>query len=123
MFAFSYPHNVLGDGVKIPGCEGQYCAHLPLPVYPTPFYETLMCLMLFGLLWALRHRLKIPGTMFAVYLIVNGLERFLIEKIRVNNKMDILGFHPTQAELIAACLSLCGVALYVYLQQRHKKIA
>jgi phosphatidylglycerol---prolipoprotein diacylglyceryl transferase len=123
MFAFSYPHNVLGDGVKIPGCEGQYCAHLPLPVYPTPFYETIMGLLLFCLLWALRQRLKIPGTMFAVYLIVNGLERFLIEKIRVNNKMDIFGLHPTQAELIAVCLSLCGVALYLYLNQRYKKAA
>ncbi|MHA4847213.1 prolipoprotein diacylglyceryl transferase, partial [Flavitalea antarctica] len=119
MFAYSYPHNVLGDGVPIPGCSGQYCAHLPIPVYPTPFYETLMGLVLFALLWSLRTRLRIPGTMFAFYLIVNGLERFLIEQIRVNNKMNLFGFHPTQAEVIAVCLSLCGVFLFLFLRRRY----
>jgi prolipoprotein diacylglyceryltransferase len=61
--------------------------------------------------------------MFALYLVVNGLERFLIEKIRVNNKMDLFGFHPTQAELIAASLSLCGVLLFWWLTSRHKPAA
>ena len=121
MFAFSYPHNVLSDGVRIPGCEGQYCSHLPIPVYPTPFYETIMGLILFAFLWAMRTRLRIPGTMFAVYLIVNGIERFTIEQIRVNNKMNFLGLHPTQAELIAVCLSLCGVALFAYLWRRSRQ--
>ncbi len=119
MFAFSYPHNVLGDGVRIAGCEGQYCSHLPIPVYPTPFYETIMGLLLFALLWSLRSRFKIPGTMFAFYLIVNGLERFLIEQIRVNNKMNLFGLHPTQAEVIAVCLSLCGVLLFLFLRRRY----
>ena len=122
MVAFSYPHNVLSDGIRIAGCEGQYCAHLPIPVYPTPFYETIMCILLFALLWSLRGRLKIPGTMFALYLVVNGLERFLIEKIRVNNTMNLFGFHPTQAEVIAASLSLCGVLLYIYLTRRHGRV-
>ncbi|RYF99392.1 MAG: diacylglyceryl transferase, partial [Chitinophagaceae bacterium] len=36
MVAFPYPHNVLDDGIPIQGCEGQYCHHLPIPVYPTP---------------------------------------------------------------------------------------
>jgi phosphatidylglycerol:prolipoprotein diacylglycerol transferase len=119
MFAYSYPHNVLGDGVPIHGCDGQYCAHLPIPVYPTPFYETLMGLLLFVLLWSLRSRLRIPGTMFAFYLVVNGLERFLIEQIRVNNKMNLFGLHPTQAEVIAVCLSLCGLGLFLFLRKRH----
>jgi phosphatidylglycerol---prolipoprotein diacylglyceryl transferase len=120
MVAFSYPHNVLTDGVHIKDCEGQqYCSHLPVPVYPTPFYETIMCLVLFAFLWSLRSKLTIPGTMFAVYLIVNGLERFLIEKIRVNNKMNLFGFHPTQAEVIAVCLSLCGVLLYFIMKRRN----
>ncbi|HMF73174.1 MAG TPA: prolipoprotein diacylglyceryl transferase family protein [Flavitalea sp.] len=120
MFAFSYPHNVLSDGVRIPGCEGdQYCSHLPIPVYPTPFYETIMGLILFAFLWSIRSRLKIPGTMFAVYLMVNGLERFLIETIRVNNRMNLFGLQPTQAEVIAVCLSLCGLLLFLYLKRRN----
>lgn len=112
MVAYHYPHNVINEGVRIKGCEGQYCSQLSLPAFPTAFYETIMCLLLFAFLWALRLKLLIPGTLFSIYLIVNGIERFLIEKIRVNTKYDILGFHPTQAELISASLVLTGIVLY-----------
>ncbi len=33
LFAYSYPHNVIGEGVKILGCDGAYCSYLPLPVF------------------------------------------------------------------------------------------
>lgn len=120
--AYAYPHNVLGEGVKIEDCSGQYCNHLPIPVFPTPFYETIICLLLFAFLWFIRHRLTIPGTMFAVYLIVNGMERFLIEKIRVNTKYDLFGWHPTQAEIISGLLILAGLSLFIYLRYQDKKI-
>jgi phosphatidylglycerol---prolipoprotein diacylglyceryl transferase len=122
LFAYAYPHNVIGEGVRIADCNGQYCAQLPIPVFPTPIYETLVCLGLFFVLWALRKRLKIPGTLFAVYLIINGIERFFIEKIRVNSKYDIFGLHPTQAELISAALVISGVILFVQLRRKaaHK---
>lgn len=120
LFAYSYPHNVLSEGMRIPDCAGQYCSQLPIPVFPTPFYETVVCLGLFFLLWSLRKRLRIPGTLFAVYLIVNGIERFFIEKIRVNTKYDIFGFHPTQAELISAALVITGGILYFQLKRRSQ---
>jgi phosphatidylglycerol:prolipoprotein diacylglycerol transferase len=109
LFGYAYPHNVNGVGVHMADCSGQYCSQLPIPVFPTPIYETLVCLGLFFVLWGLRKRLRIPGTLFAVYLILNGIERFFIEKIRVNSKYDIFGFHPTQAELISAGLVIAGV--------------
>lgn len=124
LFAYSYPHNVIGEGTRISGCEeSQYCNHLPVPVFPTPFYETLMGLLLFLLLWALRTRLAVPGTLFAVYLVVNGIERFFIEKIRVNTKYHIGSFHPTQAELIASLLVIGGIILYVVLTRRYKAVS
>jgi prolipoprotein diacylglyceryltransferase len=43
---------------------------------------------------------------------MNGLERFAIEKIRVNVKMDFLGMNPTQAEVIAVLLILSGLILW-----------
>jgi phosphatidylglycerol---prolipoprotein diacylglyceryl transferase len=117
LFAYAYPHNVISDGVRIPDCNGQYCSQLPIPVFPTPFYETLVCLGLFFLLWRLRKQLRVPGTLFAVYLVVNGIERFFIEKIRVNTKYDIFGLHPTQAELISAGLVITGTILYFQLKK------
>ncbi|HXO77898.1 MAG TPA: prolipoprotein diacylglyceryl transferase family protein [Puia sp.] len=112
LFAYPYPHNVISEGARIPGCEGQYCSQLPIPVFPTPFYETITCLILFFILWSLRKRLTIPGTLFGVYLILNGIERFLVENIRVNSKYNIFGFHPTQAELISAALVISGILIY-----------
>jgi prolipoprotein diacylglyceryltransferase len=119
-FAYNYPHNVNEAGVPIPGCDEKYCAQLPVPVFPTPMYETITCTILFLILWALRKRLKPAGTLFALYLILNGIERFFVEKIRVNNQMDLFGLHPTQAEVISACLVLTGVILWVYLRQKYQ---
>lgn len=121
MIAYNYPHNVINEGVPLKDCEGQYCEQLPLPVFPTPFYETITCLLLTGILFFLRKRMTIPGTLFAVYLILNGIERFFIEKIRVNTKYDIFGFHPTQAELISAFLVIAGVTLLIVLRKKHNK--
>ena len=39
-----------------------------------------------------------PGVFFSFYLVLNGLERFLIEKIRVNVVYDWGWIQPTQAE-------------------------
>lgn len=114
-WAYKYPHNVLNEGVPIPGCVGQYCNELAQAHYPTPLYETIAGLLLFALLWSIRKKITIPGRLFAVYLIVNGLERFFIEKIRVNTKYDMLGFHPTQAELISTGLVIAGVILWFWM--------
>lgn len=119
MWSFTYPHNVNEAGIPIEGCIGKFCNELPQPVYPTPFYETIMGLVLFTILWSVRKKIRPFGALFALYLILNGLERFLIEKIRVNNRLDLFGFHPTQAEVISAGLVLFGIALWVFLAQRR----
>ncbi len=119
VFAYDFPHNVNEEGVSLAGCDDKkYCNHLPVPVFPTSLYETIICLLLFGVLWALRKKLKVPGTLFALYLMLNGIERFFIEKIRVNTTINLLGFHPTQAELIATLLFLAGLALWIVLRRK-----
>jgi prolipoprotein diacylglyceryltransferase len=109
-------------GVPIPGCtDEKFCFELPVPVYPTPFYETVACIILFLVLWFLRKRLKTPGLIMALYLMFNGIERFFIEKIRVNNKVTFLGMEVTQAEIISAALFLAGLGLYIWLISRKSK--
>ncbi|HEY1025529.1 MAG TPA: prolipoprotein diacylglyceryl transferase family protein [Sphingobacteriaceae bacterium] len=121
MWAFKYPHNVVNEGVPIAGCVGKYCNELPVPVYPTPFYEVLMCLFLFAVLWGMRHRIKVPGLMFAVYLIFAGIERFLIESIRVNSKYHAFGLSFTQAELISTIMVLAGIGGIFWSLNHSKK--
>ena len=119
-WSYTYPHNVIEAGIPIPGCEGPYCNALPAGVYPTALYEAVGSILLAFVLFYLKNQIKISGILFSIYLIFNGLERFAIEKIRVNNQLDILGFHPTQAEVISSFLFLTGLALAFYLKQSHK---
>ncbi len=120
MFAFTYPHNVNEDGILLPDCNDKYCRALPQPVFPTPFYETVVCTLLFLFLWLIRRRIKIAGVMFCIYLICNGVERFLVETIRVNTTYSIFGIHPTQAELISAALVIVGVIGIIVFKRKHR---
>lgn len=122
MWSYKYPHNVNEFGVQIAGCtDTKFCKELPVGAYPTPFYETVICLIFFLVLWSLRKKLKIPGQMMALYLMLNGIERFFIEKIRVNNEITFLGMRVTQAELISSLLFLTGLVLWIWLTRRKKE--
>jgi prolipoprotein diacylglyceryltransferase len=119
-WAYNFPHNVNEVGVGIAGCTGPYCAQLNPLVFPTPLYETIACLLLFGILWILRKKINIPGQLFGIYLVFNGFERFLVEKIRVNSTYSIWGFHPTQAELISSGLMIAGILIFVLLGRKQQ---
>ncbi len=104
-----YAHNVLKDGFPIKDCTGLYCTELIPGVFPTPMYESMMCVVMFAILWFLRKRIKIAGVLFFIYLILNGMERFLIETIRVNPRYDVLGAMLSQAQIIALGLVTIGL--------------
>lgn len=118
LWSFDYPMNVNKEGIPIEGCQWLYCHRLPNPVYPTPLYETIASFLIAGFLFAIRKRLKTPGMLFFIYLILNGLQRFWIEKIRVNVKYEWMPFQPTQAELISVIIFLIGVAGVIWLRSR-----
>ncbi|UEG55128.1 prolipoprotein diacylglyceryl transferase [Mucilaginibacter daejeonensis] len=122
MWAFKYPHNVnmVDHDNPIPGCVGKYCYELRLPVYPTPFYECLVCFLLFLFLWSIRDRIKAPGVMFGIYLILAGVERFFVELIRVNTKYHLFGISFTQAEMISLFMVVGGIALIVIGRSRYQ---
>tara|TARA_B110000014_G_C20069956_1_gene557904 strand:+ start:176 stop:1330 length:1155 start_codon:yes stop_codon:yes gene_type:complete len=123
MWSFTYPHNVINEGIPIEGCTGRYCMELANPVWPTPFYEVVMAGFIFVFLWSIRKKIKLDGILFFTYLAINGVERFFIEKIRVNTEYNILG-GITQAEIISSCLVIlgsCGV-LFIYRNSRRKRI-
>ena len=87
------------------------------PVYPTPFYEIILSLLIFSLLWKLRKKISTPGLLFSIYLFLNGLERFFIEKIRVNTEYQILG-GITQAEIISSMLMLTSIVLALHVTRK-----
>ncbi len=122
-FAYDFPHNVNETGVRLANCTDlQYCNHLPVPVFPTSVYEILASFLLFGILWMLRKKVKIPGLLFGIYLIFNGVERFLIERIRVNVKMHFLGMEMTQAQLISFAIILAGIGMIIFSKLKSQNI-
>jgi phosphatidylglycerol:prolipoprotein diacylglycerol transferase len=123
MWSFNFPHNVNGvdHDNHIADCVGKYCYALKEAVYPTSFYECVVCLILFFFLWQIRGRVKGAGVLFGIYLILNGVERFLIELIRVNTKYHVAGIPFTQAEMISLILILGGIVLIVNGRRPAKK--
>ena len=121
VWSYNFPNNVINAGVYIEGCTGRFCSVLPQPVWPTALYEVIMCLILFGILWLIRKKIKISGLLFCFYLIMNGIERFFIEKIRVNTEYNILG-GITQAEIISFLLILSGVIFSIILLNQKRKL-
>ena len=127
LWSYDYPNNVNADlGAHRGGYVGEhmtsgtifpgYGTHLVPGVFPTPLYEVIMCLLLFGVLWGIRKRIALPGVLFCIYLIMNGVERFLIEHIRVNNLF--IGTW-TQAEIISLGLVIIGVGGILWLRKRN----
>jgi phosphatidylglycerol---prolipoprotein diacylglyceryl transferase len=77
--------------------------------------------VVFGILWALRTRIKLTGALFFIYLGLIAIERFMIEKIRVNVVHDIAGVKLTQAEIISIGLFLISITGLVVLWQRRQR--
>ncbi len=83
-------------------------------VHPTPVYEALAMGAVAWFLWSRRHKLP-PGGLFALYLVLAGLERFLVEFLR-RNEPTVAGL--TTAQVTAAGLFIAGVVLTIVYQRR-----
>lgn len=81
---------------------------------PTPLYEFLACVGIFFILWYLRDKLKPAGTLFMLYLMLAGAERFLVEFIRLNPR---LLFGLSEAQLWSIPLMIVGLVGFFYLRR------
>lgn len=75
-------------------------------VHPTPIYESLAMGIAALVLWRLRDRFR-PGTLFAIYLVIAGVERLLVEFIR-RNEPAVGGL--TTAQILSIALIIAGAA-------------
>jgi phosphatidylglycerol:prolipoprotein diacylglycerol transferase len=117
------PGLALGYAIGRVGCQlsgdGDYGVESDLPwamaypegtvatteeVHPTPVYETLAMGLVTLVLWRLRDRFK-PGVLFAVYLVLAGTERLLVEFVRRNDSV-LAGL--TLAQLISIAMIAAG---------------
>ncbi|HQI70498.1 MAG TPA: prolipoprotein diacylglyceryl transferase [Bacteroidales bacterium] len=121
MWSFRFPHNVINEGITMDNCSGKFCTILENPVYPTSFYDTVLCTLFFIILWSIRKKIKVNGWLFAIMIGLIGIQRFFLEKIRVNNKFDVLGLQITQAEIISVLLIVLSITLFWFFYKNYQK--
>ncbi len=81
-----------------------------MPVHPTQIYEIIFNLIVFGILFKLRGRLKPDGSLFLVYLILYSVWRLGIDFIRDGTPF-LIGLH--QAQVISIIVLAITVPLLV----------
>lgn len=84
-------------------------------VHPTPVYETLAMGLIAWLLWSLRDRVR-PGVLFALWLVLAGLARLLVEFLRRNDEIA-LGLTMPQWQSLAMIAG--GLAWIAVVRRRH----
>jgi phosphatidylglycerol---prolipoprotein diacylglyceryl transferase len=93
-WAMAYPH-----GTKA----------IDTPVQPTPIYETLAMGLIALALWRLRDRVR-PGILFALWLVLSGAERILIETIRRNDPVVLDLSVPQLFSIVLVAFGLAWLA-------------
>jgi phosphatidylglycerol:prolipoprotein diacylglycerol transferase len=93
-WGMAYPYAVVGWD-KPPGVR----------VHPTPLYEMAAYFAIFVLLWRARREPAPDGAVLALYLLLSGAARFLVEFVRVNPRVL---FGLTEAQLVSLALMVVG---------------
>jgi phosphatidylglycerol:prolipoprotein diacylglycerol transferase len=78
-----------------------------LPVHPTQLYEVALSTLIFFVLWRIRKHPWQAGWLFSLWLVLAGIERFLVEFVRV--KDDRFLGPLTIAQVISLGLVTVGV--------------
>jgi phosphatidylglycerol:prolipoprotein diacylglycerol transferase len=114
-----------GDGCYGPPSDVPWAMSFPngvIPtlerVHPTPLYDAILLFSLFLVLWSIRKKEFRPGTLFGLFGMFMGVERFFTEFFRTNAR-DIFGV-LTQAQFFSIILFICGLGLIIYVNKFKK---
>lgn len=114
-WAVQFPNGAPPSTVR--NLEQIFHTHLPatlspsavIGVYPTQLYEVVLGFVMFLTLWRLRDHVHAEGWLFGVYLVLAGIERFLIEFLRAKDDRFFVGGIST-AQVVAVGITLIGIA-------------
>jgi phosphatidylglycerol:prolipoprotein diacylglycerol transferase len=98
--------NLRGLGADVPAAVPDMTV---LAVHPTQLYEVAAMLLVFWVLWRLRFHRHGLGWLFGLYLVLGGVERFLVEFIRAKDDR-LLGMF-TLAQGTSVILIVAGTIL------------
>lgn len=127
----SAPSLALGTAIARVGCFMRGCCYgiptdLPWGIntvlasglrHPTQIYESLLVLGMFFLLWALRRRVRVPGGLFLLYVIMYSSIRFVVEFWRAS--VHIAGW-LTVAQLASILLVCFALLVYIWRARSYR---
>jgi phosphatidylglycerol:prolipoprotein diacylglycerol transferase len=137
------PGIVLGHAIGRLGCFSAGCCwgtptHLPwavtftnpythlmvgvplfVPLHPVQLYESAANVLIFLILWRQYKSKKFDGQIFALYLLLYGMWRFLVEFVRYHDETEVLfGGALSTSQFISILYIMAALVLYFY--QRKK---
>jgi len=126
-WAMHFPGGIVStiNNPKLEILYAQMYPNDPIPydiaVHPTPLYDIILLLFFFFILWFIRKKEFKSGTIFSLFFIFEGLERFLTEFWRTNPKY-ILNL-ISGAQIISVVFVFIGIGLLIILNKypRHNK--
>ena len=87
-----------------------------LAYQPAAAYELLFSLALFAVIWALRFRFRVPGTLFTLWAVLYSVGQFLLFFARANSVV-LLGLK--QAQLTAIVVVVVTVPIWLLWRRRY----
>jgi phosphatidylglycerol:prolipoprotein diacylglycerol transferase len=105
-------------GMMFPLAPGNSLRH------PSQLYEAFFeGILLFALLWSLKSRFRMPGSMLALYLIGYGLVRFFIEYFRQPDAhIGFVFFSFSMGQLLCLAMIAAGAVLFFWLKHRCRRL-
>lgn len=95
-----------------------------VPVHPSQLYNAAAGLLLFGLVWLLRTRLRTPGVLLWLFLALFALVRIPIDMTRAWEADAVLlrlgAFGLTESQLTSVALALFSALMILRLQRRAR---
>jgi phosphatidylglycerol:prolipoprotein diacylglycerol transferase len=88
-------------------------------VHPTPIYEVILYVAIFGIIWAMRTRAKFDGELLCLYLILAGGARFVVEFVRINPRVM---WGLSEAQLISLPMIAAGAIAWAWLSRRPQAL-
>jgi len=108
-------------GVKFPHDSFASLEFGDTPVHPSQLYNAAAGLGLFAVLWAVRKRVRVPGTLFWSFVIAFAVVRVPIDMTRAYEAgavvMRLGAFEVTESQLTSVLLVLFGALMIVRLRR------
>ena len=118
----------ISKGTSLPW--GMVYTHPNSPAYGLPpthlavGYELLMDLLIFGVLWKLRGRVRPDGAIFLLYLVTYSIGRFFLSFLRLDSNTVLLGLNQAQwLSLIVLAIALPLLLLQQLSQSKWKPVS